>query len=155
MYSLRAAQDGSPGHVSPGQTTALGLTQATRGQHLGTSTAGATMEESGLAHGCATPAFPCRKRTFTVSLRYVQFPGSLTAFGWIIGLSLVEFFFVELGRGIRHLVLPSQLLPPGNADSSERLLDPGALPALSSSIWSAVFQTARWPAGRSRPEATR
>jgi hypothetical protein len=84
-----------------------------------------------------------------VSLRYVQFPGSLTAFGWIIGLSLVEFFFVELGRGIRHLVLPSQLLPPGNADSSERLLDPGALPAKKVSgsfelhLVSAVFQTAR------------
>ncbi len=47
----------------------------------------------------------------------------------IIGLSLVEFLFVELRGGIRHLVLPSELLPPGNADSSERLLDPGALAA--------------------------
>jgi hypothetical protein len=45
----------------------------------------------------------------------------------IIGLSLVEFLFVELRRGISHLVLPGQLLPPGNADSSERLLDPDAL----------------------------
>ena len=119
------------------------------------------MEESGLAHRCATPAFPCRKRTFTVSLRYVQFPGSLTAFGWIIGLSLVEFFFVELGRGIRHLVLPSQLLPPGNADSSERLLDPGALPAKKVSgsfelhLVSAVFQTARCQPGDLAQAATR
>jgi len=47
----------------------------------------------------------------------------------IIGLSLVEFLFVELGRGIRHLVLARQLLPPRTADSSERLLDPGALAA--------------------------
>ena len=34
---------------------------------------------------CASPgrAFALRKRTFTVSPRYVQFPGSLMAFGWI------------------------------------------------------------------------
>jgi hypothetical protein len=67
----------------------------------------------------------------------------------IIGLSLVELLFVELRRGIRHLVLPSQLLPPGNADSSERLLDPGALAAKKSSgsfefhLVNEVFQIAR------------
>lgn len=54
----------------------------------------------------------------------------------IIGLSLVEFLFVELRRGIRH------------AESSERLLDPDALAAKKVSgsfelhLVSAVLQTA-------------
>jgi hypothetical protein len=67
----------------------------------------------------------------------------------IIGLSLVEFLYVELGRGVGHLVLPSQLLPPGNAGSSERLFNPGALAAKKVAgcfelhLASAVFQTAR------------
>ena len=66
----------------------------------------------------------------------------------VIGLSLVEFLFVELRRGIRHLVLPSQLFPAGNAESSERLLDPDALAAKKVSgcfelhLVSAVLQTA-------------
>jgi hypothetical protein len=66
----------------------------------------------------------------------------------VIGLSLVEFLFVELRGGIRHLVLPSQLFPAGNAESSERLLDPDALAAKKVSgsfelhLVSAVLQTA-------------
>jgi hypothetical protein len=76
-------------------------------------------------------------------------------------LSLVEFLFVELRRGIRHLVLPSQLLPLGTADPSERLLDPGALAAKKVSgcfelhLVSAVFQTARFQPGDLAQEATR
>jgi hypothetical protein len=42
---------------------------------------------------------------------------------------VVEFLFVELRRGIRDLVLPSQLFPARNAESSECLLDPDALAA--------------------------
>src|SRR4029453_15398416 len=66
----------------------------------------------------------------------------------VIGLSLVEFLFVELRRGIRHLVLPSQLFPAGNAESSERPLDPDALAAKKVSgsfelhLVGAVLQTA-------------
>jgi hypothetical protein len=73
----------------------------------------------------------------------------------IIGLSLVEFLFVELRRGIRHLVLTSQLLPSGNADLSERLLDPGALAAKKGSgsfelHSSECFRQLAAKAGRSR-----
>ena len=66
----------------------------------------------------------------------------------VIGLPLIEFLFVELRCGIRHLVLPSQLFPAGKAESSQRLLDPAALAAKKVSgsfelhLVSAVLQTA-------------
>ena len=83
---------------------------------------------------------------FDKSLLRALNSGELSA--QVIGLSLVEFLLVELRRGIRHLVLPSQLFPAGNAESSERPLDPDALAAKKVSgsfelhLVGAVLQTA-------------
>jgi hypothetical protein len=83
---------------------------------------------------------------FDKSLLRALNSGELSA--QVIGLSFVEFLLVELRRGIRHLVLPSQLFPAGNAESSKRPLDPDALAAKKVSgsfelhLDSAVLQTA-------------